>query len=71
MNSNPVPPVDVILCRDTISFLSAADQGKLLADFSEKAKHGGAVVLGAHERMPEDTWTETPGGVVSVFTKKA
>ncbi|MDX9899828.1 MAG: CheR family methyltransferase [Spirochaetia bacterium] len=71
MNSNPVPPVDVILCRDTISFLSAADQGKLLADFNEKAKHGGAVVLGAHERMPEDTWTETPGGVVSVFTKKA
>lgn len=71
MNTNPVPPVDVILCRDTISFLSLSDQNKLLADFNEKLKHGGAIVLGANERMPEDGWTGTGGESASVFIKQA
>lgn len=71
MNSNPVPPVDFILCRDTVSFLSAADQNKLLADFSEKAKHGGAIVLGANERMPVDGWSRVGVDPVSVYVKGA
>ena len=71
MNSNPVPPVDFILCRDTVSFLSAADQNKLLADFSEKAKHGGAIVLGANERMPVDGWSRSGADPVSVYVKGA
>ncbi len=71
MNSNPVPPVDFILCRDTVSFLSAADQNKLLADFSEKAKHGGAMILGANERMPLDGWSRTGADPVSVYVKGA
>jgi len=71
MNSNPVPPVDFILCRDTVSFLSAADQNKLFSDFSEKAKHGGAIVLGANERMPVDGWSRTGADPVSVYVKGA
>jgi len=71
MNSNPVPPVDIILCRDTVSFLSAADQNKLLSDFCEKAKHGGAIVLGSNERMPVDGWNRTGVDPVSVYVKGA
>ncbi|PKL23957.1 MAG: chemotaxis protein CheW [Spirochaetae bacterium HGW-Spirochaetae-3] len=71
MNSNPVPPVDIILCRDTVSFLSAADQNKLLSDFCEKAKHGGAVVLGSNERMPMDGWNRSGESPVSVYVKEA
>jgi len=71
MNSNPVPPVDIVLCRDTVSFLSAADQNKLLADFSDKAKHGGAVILGLNERMPMDGWNRSGEAPVSVYAKGA
>lgn len=71
LNSNPIPPVDLILCRDTVSFLSAADQRKLVADFAEKTKHDGAVVLGSNEHMPEDSWNRSGGGAASVFVKKA
>jgi purine-binding chemotaxis protein CheW len=71
LNSNPIPPVDLILCRDTVSFLSAADQRKLAADFAEKTKHDGAVILGSNESMPVDNWNRSGGGAVSVFVKKA
>lgn len=71
MNNNPVPPVDVILCRDTVSFLSAADQNKLLNDFNEKAKNGAVLIMGANERMPMDGWRRAGEGPVSVYVKGA
>ncbi len=71
MNSNPVPPVDIILCRDTVSFLPTSDQNKLLADFAEKAKNGGAVILGTNERLPMQGWNRTGGELVSVYVKGA
>ncbi len=71
MNSNPVPPVDFILCRDTVSFLSAADQGKLFGDFCEKAKQGGAVVLGTNERMPLEGWRRVGEGPAAVYVRTA
>lgn len=71
LNSNPIPPVDLILCRDTVSFLSAADQRKLIADFAEKTRHDGAVILGSNERLPEDSWNRRGEGAASVFVKKA
>ncbi len=30
LNTNPVPPVHIILCRDTVSFMSAIDQRRIL-----------------------------------------
>jgi chemotaxis methyl-accepting protein methylase len=43
----------------------------LLADFGEKAKHGGAVVLGSNERMPADGWSRSGDESVSVYVKGA
>ena len=71
LNGNPVPPVDLILCRDTLSFLPVHDQQKLLGDFDEKVKHGGAVVLGSNERLVLEGWKLSGSGEVSVFVKGA
>lgn len=69
LNSNPVPPVDIVLCRDTVSFLSPADQSKLLADFDEKAKRGAAIVLGLNEAPAVDGWHRIHGESASVYIK--
>ncbi|MFH2115507.1 MAG: CheR family methyltransferase [Spirochaetota bacterium] len=71
LNSNPVPPVDIVLCRDTVSFMSVADQKRLLSEFNEKVKSGGALILGSNEDMPLDGWRRTPGDGVSVYIKGA
>lgn len=69
LNANPVPPADIIMCRDMVSFLSPMDQKRLLADFSEKAKPAAAVVLGANETMPLEGWKATTADGASVFTR--
>jgi purine-binding chemotaxis protein CheW len=69
LNSNPVPPVDFILCRDTLSFLPVHDQQKLLGDFDEKTKQGGALILGANESLVLDGWKHSGGGNAPVFIK--
>lgn len=67
LNANPVPPVDLILCRDTVSFLAPADQEKLLEEFAGKAKRNAAIVMGANETLPLDGWQRVGGSGVSVF----
>ncbi len=69
LNSNPVPPVDFILCRDTVSFLPVHDQQKLLGDFEEKTKQGGALILGANESLVLDGWKQSGGSNAPVFIK--
>ena len=71
LNSNPVPPVDIVLCRDTVSFMSVADQKRLLSEFNEKVKSGGALILGSKEDMPFEGWRRTPGDGASVYIKGA
>ena len=69
LNSNPVPPVDLIVCRDTVSFLAPQEQKRLLADFSEKAKEGAALILGSNETMPLEGWNKTGPAGLSIYTK--
>ena len=71
LNGNPVPPVDIVLCRDTISFMSVADQKRLLSEFNEKVKSGGALILGSHEEMPFEGWRKMPADGASVYIKGA
>ncbi|MGD9940724.1 MAG: CheR family methyltransferase [Clostridia bacterium] len=71
LNSNPVPPVDIILCRDTVSFMSVADQKRLLSEFNEKVKSGGALILGSNEDLPFEGWRRAPGDGTSVYIKGA
>jgi purine-binding chemotaxis protein CheW len=71
LNSNPLPPVDIILCRDTVSFMSVSDQKRVLLEFNEKVKRGGVVLLGLNESMPLDGWRRASGSGVSVYIKGA
>ncbi len=70
LNSNPLPPLDIILCRDLLSLVSPVDQNRLLDDFYEKLKPTGILMLGANE-VPGQGWSPAGGqaGVVQAFRK--
>ncbi|HOX92486.1 MAG TPA: CheR family methyltransferase, partial [Spirochaetales bacterium] len=69
LNANPVPPSDIIMCRDTVSFMAASEQKRLLSDFEEKAKPRAAVLLGVNEVFPLEGWKRLPGNGISVFIR--
>ncbi|HTX74032.1 MAG TPA: chemotaxis protein CheW [Rectinemataceae bacterium] len=68
MNANPLPPLDLILCRDVLSFMPPIDQKRLLGDFMEKLKPNGVVILGSNERLGED-WSATGSGAQLAYRK--
>jgi len=71
LNSNSLPPLDMILCRDLLSLLSPVDQTRLLEDFYEKLKPAGLLLLGVNE-APGKGWTPTGqgSGAVRAFIKE-
>ncbi len=71
LNTNPVPPVDIVLCRDTVSFMSVIDQRRILADFDEKSKNGATLIFGSNENMVVPNWKRMNADNVSVFVKGA
>lgn len=68
MNSNTLPPLDIVLCRDMLSFVAPIDQKRLLGDFYDKLKPGGIVICGANERLGEG-WVMAGSGAVPAFRK--
>jgi len=68
LNANPLPPLDMILCRDMLSFLAPIDQKRLFGDFNEKLKPSGIVLVGVNERLGEG-WTPLGSGTVPAFRK--
>lgn len=73
-NTNALPPVDIILARDLLSFLPAEKQAKVSADFAEKLKGNGIVIVGQNEALaslePSGKWNGQTVGSVTVFNKK-
>ncbi len=70
-NQNSVPPMDIIVSRDVLSFLNPKNQTALIADFNEKLKDNGIVLLGKNEAMPQKSgWTRTVQGDIIVFSKE-
>ena len=71
VNTNALPVVDIIFARDIVSFLPLESQNKLIADFGEKIKGNGIVVLGDNESLAgRDKWTENNTGSVVTFSKQ-
>ena len=68
MNANPLPPLDMILCRDMISFLAPIDQKRLFGDFIDKLKPNGIVLTGVNERLGEG-WTPVGTEAIPAFRK--
>ncbi|MDR0387437.1 MAG: chemotaxis protein CheW [Treponema sp.] len=69
LNGNQIPEVDIIIARDFLSFISLQDQEKVIAEFSEKLKKGGLVILGKNEQLPVDDWQPVAKDPVSAFVR--
>lgn len=70
-NQNAVPNMDLIVCRDTLSFLNAKQQTAVIACFTERLKDNGVVVLGANEAMPQRSgWLRHVEADVVSFSKE-
>jgi purine-binding chemotaxis protein CheW len=69
LNASPLPPLDLIVCRDLLSFLPPIDQNRLLNDFSDKLKPTGILVLGANEN-PGAGWAAIGTGALPAFRKE-
>lgn len=70
VNANAVPNVDIIVCRDVISFLKKESQELLLADFDEKLKGNGVLFLGSNELLTFNSrWSEEMHGNLPVYKK--
>ncbi len=51
LHTNTIPDVDIILLRDTLSFLKEEDQLKILNEMYEKLNSGGILILGLNEEV--------------------
>ncbi|MDR0377517.1 MAG: chemotaxis protein CheW [Spirochaetaceae bacterium] len=69
LNGNQIPGIDIIIARDFLSFISFQDQEKVVAEFSEKLKKGGLVILGRNEQLPVDDWQPIGKDPVSAFAR--
>jgi len=68
LHDNPLPTLDMILVRDTLSFFTEQDQDRLIASFAEKLKDHGLVILGKNEGLPGGNWGSVSSELVSAFT---
>ena len=72
LNVNPIPDVELVVCRDLLSFNSPGDQLRVLGDISEKLKPNGSLMIGGNECVPlEAEWDSVVSGPVTLFRKKA
>ena len=69
VNEQTLPPPDLIVARDVLSFLAPTDQKRVLADWFEKLKPGGVVIPGTHERLPFDEGWKRLDGEICAYTK--
>lgn len=70
LHVNVVPECDLILARDLVSFLSPADQAKVLEEFHDKLKPNGILILGNNEEpMETDRWVRIQNKNFSAYRK--
>jgi purine-binding chemotaxis protein CheW len=72
LNANSLPELDFIVARDILSFLSVADQQKLLQEFYERLKPSGVLLLGKNETVTDFTvWEQAEHNGLAVFKKNS
>jgi purine-binding chemotaxis protein CheW len=70
LNDNSLPDLDIIMARDILSFLPLQDQEKLAAEFTEKLRRRGLLILGANEVLTDTQWRSVAKPPVSAFMQK-
>ncbi|MDC7225677.1 MAG: chemotaxis protein CheW [Spirochaetales bacterium] len=68
-NDNQFAPVDLIIARDILSYLTATDQQKLIEIFYEKLKPGGILIAGSNEVISGSGWEPFNKGRVPAYKK--
>jgi purine-binding chemotaxis protein CheW len=66
-NENTLPEMDLILARDVVSYMTAQDQTKIIADFSEKLKTRGIVIMGRNEELSGLDWQSIADDPISAY----
>jgi purine-binding chemotaxis protein CheW len=70
-NDNNLPPIDIILARDILSFLPVDKQNKMFKDFAEKLKPKGLIIMGENEQLVGNEggveWRSVGKDTVSAF----
>ena len=70
LNSNNLPPIDIIFARDLLSFLASNAQKTVLTDFGEKLKGNGVVFVGDNENIEMSGLVKNMAGNVAVYSKQ-
>lgn len=71
MNATSMPVVDVIFARDILSSLAPDAQKNLLAEFAEKLKGNGILIVGEHESLAGISgWSEHTENNMTFYTKQ-
>ena len=67
VNSNTLPPVDLILCRDLLSFLPPESQLAIAGEFREHIRPEGLLILGENEILDAPAWQTVKAGPLRAF----
>ena len=67
INDHALPELDFVLIRDVLSYLPAQEQGRIVADFSEKVKDHGVVIIGKNEELTGAMWYSIADDPVSAY----
>jgi purine-binding chemotaxis protein CheW len=70
LNDNSLPDLDIILARDILSFIPVQEQTKLVAEFAERLKHRGLILLGMNEELSEAEWRLVAKRPISAFMQR-
>lgn len=68
-HDNQLAPVDLIVARDFLSYLSVNDQQKLIEIFYDKLKPGGILIAGSNEVVVGSGWEALNKGRVPAYKK--
>ena len=69
LHDNQFPPVDLVIIRDVLSYLSLKDQQLLIEILYEKLKTGGVLITGANEVIAGRGWELAAEGRIPVYKK--
>ncbi|MBQ1832478.1 MAG: chemotaxis protein CheW [Treponema sp.] len=69
VNTNSLPPIDIVFARDIISFLPEASQRTIIDDFEEKVKGNGLIIVGDNENISLPGWSKKTVGSIGVYSK--